>query len=79
MDDNTALVLIFAAIFGVDIFNRYFKNKNSVKQQSATKHELEAEIETLKANQAKLIDRIQTLETIVTDDGYELKQQVNQL
>ena len=79
MDDNTTVVIIIALVFGIEAIHRHFKSKDSMQKQSATKQQLETEIEQLKANQQQLIDRIQTLETIVTDDGYQLKQQVKAL
>ncbi|RYV03838.1 hypothetical protein SOPP22_02165 [Shewanella sp. OPT22] len=79
MDDNTTLVLIFAVIFGCEALSRHLRTKQATAKQKQSNLALEAEIQQLNANQTQLIERIQTLEAIVTDDGYQLKQEVKKL
>ena len=67
----TAVVVIVAILAGTIISTSKHKAKNNNADNDKT-NELEKEVEALKA-------RIVTLEKIVTDPGYDLKQQFKDL
>ncbi|GAA5218025.1 hypothetical protein ACFSJ3_06050 [Corallincola platygyrae] len=84
MSKEVMVVAIIAIIFGYLAMKQWsFRNRNSSKLKQRIDM-LETEIAMLRqfANkeQAENIEqRLQTLEKIVTDDGYELKRDINSL
>ena len=65
-------IAALAIIGGISLSAYKVYNSNKDKAGSA-------ELEELKAEQEKLKQRIATLETIVTDKAYQLKDQINRL
>ena len=65
-------IAALAIIGGISLSAYKVYNSNKGKAGSA-------ELEELKAEQEKLKQRIATLETIVTDKAYQLKDQINRL
>lgn len=68
----TAVVTVVAIIAGAAISMQKHKHKSSNTESNEKTQALEKEIEALKT-------RIATLETIVTDPGYDLKKQFRDL
>ncbi|MBW8183354.1 hypothetical protein [Shewanella nanhaiensis] len=64
-----AAIAIIGA-FSVSAYKEYNKRKGDVDS---------GEVDALKAELAKLQERVATLETIVTDKSYQLGEQINKL
>lgn len=80
MSGTTMIVLIvfFSVGFGVlaDMYNKHIKFK-----EKTLKHNLASDEQTddLKQEIAKLNERVQVLEQIVTDEGYQVNKDINKL
>ncbi|MCH1920254.1 hypothetical protein L9G15_12540 [Shewanella sp. A3A] len=67
---EVAVVAIIAGIV-YEITKTYMKHKGAIAA--------EQEITQLRQELDRMNQRIQTLETIITDDGYNLKDEINRL
>lgn len=68
-------ILAIVGAFTVALYKLYLNSKTDLDAQKAletNKQELEKQIEVLS-------DRVETLERIVTDESYDLKQKINSL
>ena len=80
MSGTTMIVMIvFVSVgFGVlaDMYNKHIKFKEkTLKHNQAS----DAQTEDLKQQITKLTERVQVLEKIVTDDGYQVSKEINKL
>ncbi|KPV94964.1 MAG: hypothetical protein ACPGVL_09265 [Pseudoalteromonas spongiae] len=80
MSGTTMIVMIvFVSVgFGVlaDMYNKHIKFKEkTLKHNQAS----DAQTEDLKQQITKLTERVQVLEKIVTDDGYQVAKEINKL
>lgn len=66
------VVCIVAIVFAADIYSKYLKLKH---KQSESEPELEASLQKIKT----LEERIKVLERIVTEQKYDLKDEINKL
>lgn len=80
MSGTTMVVLIvFISVgFGVlyDMYAKHLKFKERTIKHNAVS---DAEAEKLKQQVADLTNRVQILEQIVTDEGYQVNKEINQL
>ena len=67
--DMVVVIVVCSLAFAA--FDSYNKHKNKAGNSK--------EMEELKAEQEKLKQRVATLESIVTDKSYQLKDQINRL
>ncbi|WP_165905493.1 hypothetical protein [Parashewanella spongiae] len=79
MDDNTAITLIVFVCVAAGALKHYFNAKAQFAKQSKTNLALKQQIIELQQEHSQLKQRIQTLEAIVTDEGIQLKQSINEL
>jgi|ETNmetMinimDraft_28_1059901.scaffolds.fasta_scaffold265173_2 hypothetical protein len=80
MSGTTMVVMIvfFSVGFGVlaDMYNKHIKFKEkTLKHNQAS----DAQTDELKQQIEKLTDRVQVLEKIVTDEGYQVAKEINKL
>lgn len=69
MDKLTAVTLIMIAAFAAQVASSYFKSRPRKSRED----------DSLKRENAELKARIAALEAIVTEPGYDLKQQIARL
>ncbi|PCH96814.1 MAG: hypothetical protein COB83_04570 [Gammaproteobacteria bacterium] len=78
MSGTTMVVVIVSIIFGVmyEMYKKHlqFKAKTLQHSQSSDEHNKE-----LKQQIEKLVERVQVLEKIVTDEGYQVQKDINSL
>lgn len=70
MDKLTAVTLIMVAAFAAQVLTSYFRSQRTRSP---------GDVKKLADENAALKARIATLEAIVTEPGYELKQQISRL
>lgn len=80
MSGATMIVMIvFVSVgFGVlaDMYNKHIKFKEKTLKHNQAN---DAQTEDLKQQITKLTERVQVLEKIVTDDGYQVAKEINKL
>ncbi|MCP5089419.1 MAG: hypothetical protein GY949_00695 [Gammaproteobacteria bacterium] len=67
------VVCIVAIVFTADTIQKYLKTKNAEKQES------DPELEETLAQIERMEERIKVLERIVTENKYDLGQEINNL
>jgi len=75
------LLIIFGFVFGSVMFGRYMSYKKSLlkERQGVNAKSISIELEEQKKIIADLANRIQVLESIVTQEDYELNQKFKHL
>ncbi|WP_159819782.1 hypothetical protein [Colwellia sp. 20A7] len=78
MSGTTMVVVIVCVVSGVlyKMYNRYLEFKSKTLNQSKTYGE---ESNQLKIQISKLTERVQVLEKIVTDEGYQVQKDIKNL
>lgn len=72
------LIVLISVTFGT-LYDMYKKHLAFKEKTLAQSHASTAEQETLKAEIKQLTERVTVLERIVTDEGYQLKKEINEL
>lgn len=75
MDPFTMVVAIVAISVGAGVVSNYLKLKANRRGDEAT----EAEVAAMRADIAKLKDRVRALEQIVTDNERQLSEEIRRL
>lgn len=72
------LIVLISVGFGVmyDMYKKHLEFKERTQNQNSKAAEQNIE---LKQQVADLVERVQVLEKIVTDEGYQVKQEINKL
>lgn len=70
MEPTLFVIALIGIIFSYSAYELYMKTKSKAGK---------ADIEALQAEISRLKDRVGTLESIVTDKSYQLKEQINKL
>jgi len=78
MSGTTMVVVIVCVVSGVlyKMYNRYLEYKSQTLNESKTDHE---ENNQLKIQINTLTERVQVLEKIVTDEGYQVQKDIKNL
>ncbi|MCW8865865.1 MAG: hypothetical protein OQK09_02365 [Colwellia sp.] len=78
MNGTTMVVVIVCVVFGIlyEMYKKHleFKAKTLNHNQTADEHS-----EQLREQVEKLTERVQVLEKIVTDEGYQVQKDINNL
>lgn len=78
MSGTTMVVVIVCVVFGVlyEMYKKHLEFKaKTIKHNNSTDSTTEALQKEVKA----LTERVKTLETIVTDEGYQVQKEINNL
>ncbi|MBY5992334.1 hypothetical protein [Ferrimonas balearica] len=74
----TFLAIFFGGAFLLDAYKT--KHKSRLKQANSEELKaIQAELAEVKASNAQLKERVQTLEAIVTDSGFDLDKEIRKL
>ena len=78
MSGTTMIVVIVCVVFGVlyKMYNRHLEFKS---ETIAHNNNIDDKSDELKKEIQALNERIQVLETIVTDEGYQVQKDINKL
>jgi len=78
MSGTTMVVVIVCVVFGIlyKMYNKHLEFKTKTLNHNQTSDE---QSEQLKQQVEKLIERVQVLEQIVTDEGYQVQKDINSL
>ena len=78
MNGTTMVVVIVCVVSGIlyKMYNRYLEFK---AETMAHNHNVDDKSDTLKKEIEALNERIQVLEKIVTDEGYQVQKDINKL
>lgn len=76
MSGTTMVFLIVLVSVGFGVFSEIYKTKLELKKHSSKG---DKDIDELKAEVALLRGRIEVLEKVVTDDGYQVTKEINRL
>jgi len=78
MSGTTMVVVIVSIVFGVmyEMYKKHLQFKSRTLKHSQTSDE---QSDQLKQQVEKLIERVQVLEKIVTDEGYQVQKDINSL
>ena len=68
----TMIFLVCVVVFAYSAFETWLKHRSKVARAAAADEGLRAELDALR-------ERLQTLEAIVTDDGYDLRRRIDDL
>jgi hypothetical protein len=74
-DPFSMVVAIVAISVGAGVFNNWLKLKNATRRNSDQDREMEA----MKADMAKLADRVRVLEKLAVDADRQLAQEISKL
>lgn len=74
MNGTTMTVVIVCVVFGVlyKMYNKHLEFKAKTMNHNNSNDELKKEVQALS-------ERVQVLETIVTDEGYQVQKDINKL
>jgi len=78
MSGTTMVVVIVCVVFGV-LYKMYNKHLEFKAKTIAHNNHADEKNDTLKKEVEALTERIQVLEKIVTDEGYQVQKDINQL
>lgn len=78
MSGTTMVVVIVCVVFGIiyKMYNKHLEFKTKTLNHNQTSDE---QSEQLKQQVEKLTERVQVLEKIVTDEGYQVQKDINNL
>lgn len=78
MSSTTMVVVIVCVVFGIlyEMYKKHLTFKTQTLNNNKTSGE---ETEQLKQQVEKLTERVQVLEKIVTDEGYQVQKDINNL
>jgi hypothetical protein len=78
MSGTTMVVVIVCVVFGV-IYEMYKRNLEFKAKTIKHNNSADSITEELKKEVKALTERVKTLETIVTDEGYQVQKDINNL
>ncbi|OUR62843.1 hypothetical protein A9Q74_03490 [Colwellia sp. 39_35_sub15_T18] len=78
MSSSTMVIIIVCVVFGIiyKMYKKHLEFKANTLNSNKTSDE---ESEQLKQQVEKLTERVQILERIVTDEGYQVQKDINNL
>jgi len=78
MSGTTMVVVIVCVVFGIlyEMYKKHLEFKTKTLKHNQTSDE---ESSQLKLQVEQLIERVQVLEKIVTDEGYQVQKDINNL
>jgi len=78
MSGTTMVVVIVCVVFGIiyEMYKKHLEFKTKTLNHNQTSDE---QSELLKQQVEKLVERVQVLEKIVTDEGYQVQKDINNL
>ena len=78
MSGTTMVVVIVSVVFGV-LYKMYNKHLEFKAKTIAHNHDADGKSDDLSKEIQALTERVQVLETIVTDEGYQVQKDINKL
>ncbi|MCJ8296114.1 MAG: hypothetical protein MJK15_17050 [Colwellia sp.] len=78
MSGTTMVVVIVSVVFGV-LYKMYNKHLEFKAKTIAHNHDADGKNDDLSKEIQALTERVQVLETIVTDEGYQVQKDINKL
>ncbi len=78
MSGTTMVVVIVCVVFGV-IYEMYKKHLEFKEKTTSHNETTDEQSELLKQQVKNLAERVQVLEKIVTDEGYQVQKDINNL
>jgi uncharacterized protein YlxW (UPF0749 family) len=79
MDSTTMVVIIVLISVGFSVISSMHKRHLALKEKTLGQRQQSDDRKTLQAQVIKLETRIQALEKIVTDEGYAIQKEINNL
>jgi len=79
MHGTTMVVIIVLISVGFGVISGMHKRHLALKEKTLVKNQQDGNNQILQAQMIKLEDRIQVLEKIVTDEGYAIQKEINNL
>jgi len=78
MSGTTMVVVIVCVVFGI-MYKMYNKHLEFKAKTIAHNHNANGKNDELRKEVQRLSERVQVLETIVTDEGYQVQKDINKL
>jgi len=78
MSGTTMIVIIVSIVFGV-LYKMYNKHLEFKAKTIAHNHDTDGKNDELSKTVQALSERVQVLEAIVTDEGYQVQKDINKL